>query len=263
MQNEEVLGLSVPAKYVLMYLVERIWPARAFPKITGWGLVGAAFLVLMMTTGIVFPLLLPGEWIEKHRLLDGSFPGVTGGVLVGFTLFELAVYAYHRACHHSSFLWRAVHQLHHAPQRLDLPGAVIFHPLELIMQNVILIGVLVFVLGIDPLAVALIGTLAAFYGLFQHWNVKTPTWLGYIIQRPESHCHHHELNVHAYNYADLPLWDIVFGTFKNPKTFQGQVGFATPTNASAFAKMLVGADLNAGLDAGQPGVRVMGTTARA
>ena len=22
--------------------------------------------------------------------------------------------------------------------------------------------------------------------------------------------------MHAYNYADLPLWDLVFGTFRNP-----------------------------------------------
>jgi len=27
------------------------------------------------------------------------------------------------------------------------------------------------------------------------------------------------------NYSDLPFWDILFGTFHNPKEFTGQVGF--------------------------------------
>ena len=26
---------------------------------------------------------------------------------------------------------------------------------------------------------------AAFYGMFQHWNVRTPQWMGYLIQREE------------------------------------------------------------------------------
>ena len=27
---------------------------------------------------------------------------------------------------------------------------------------------------------------------------------------------HHGRGVHRYNYSDLPLWDMVFGTFRNP-----------------------------------------------
>jgi len=69
------------------------------------------------------------------------------------------------------------------------------------------------------------------------------------LARSSSHCDHHELNVHAY-YADLPIWDIVFGTFKNPDKFEGKVGFA---ERASFSKMLVGIDVNDGQDAGQPG----------
>jgi sterol desaturase/sphingolipid hydroxylase (fatty acid hydroxylase superfamily) len=207
-------------------------------------------MLVMMATGVVFPLLLPVEWIASHRLLNGERLGVLGGVVVGFTVFELVAYGYHRACHAVPFMWRAFHQMHHAPKRIDIPGAVVFHPLEMVMQNVIGIGLSVFVLGLDPLAAAFVGYLAAFYGLFQHWNVRTPAWLGYLIQRPEAHCHHHQTNVHAYNYADLPIWDIVFGTFKNPKEFEGEVGFA---EKASYAKMLVGIDVNEGQDAGQPG----------
>jgi sterol desaturase/sphingolipid hydroxylase (fatty acid hydroxylase superfamily) len=260
MKIEDILGLAVPATYLFMYVTEKIWPARQFPKIGWWGLVGVGFMLLMMTFGVVLPLVLPVEWIANHRLMNGEWLGVAGGVVVGFTVFQLVVYAYHRACHSVPFMWRAFHQMHHAPQRIDIPGAVVFHPLELVMQNVIGIGVTVFVLGLDPLAAAIIGYIGAFYGLFQHWNIRTPSWLGYVIQRPESHCHHHELNVHAYNYADLPIWDIVFGTFRNPDKFEGKVGFA---EKASFSKMLVGIDVNEGQDAGQPGGKLAPMMAQA
>jgi len=104
--------------------------------------------------------------------------------------------------------------------------------------------VTVIVLGLQPLAAALVGYVFAFYGYFQHWNVRTPQWLGYIIQRPESHCVHHRLGVHYYNFADLPLWDIVFGTFRNPRQFNGECGFEHGADRRMPA-MLAFADVNA------------------
>jgi sterol desaturase/sphingolipid hydroxylase (fatty acid hydroxylase superfamily) len=83
----------------------------------------------------------------------------------------------------------------------------------------------VVVLGLDPVAAALVGYLVAFNGYFQHWNVRTPQWIGYILQRPEAHCVHHRLGFHYYNFADLSLWDILFGTFRNPPQFRGECGF--------------------------------------
>src|SRR3546814_4070180 len=64
-----------------------------------------------------------------------------------------------------------------------------------------------------------------FMSVFQHSNIRTPRWLGYLVQRPESHSVHHPRGVHAYNYSDLPLFDIVFGTFRNPRDFAPEQGF--------------------------------------
>ncbi len=61
--------------------------------------------------------------------------------------------------------------------------------------------------------------------LFQHTNIRTPRWLGDILQRPESHSLHHERGVHDRNFSDRPLFDILFGTFSNPKEFAGQNGY--------------------------------------
>jgi sterol desaturase/sphingolipid hydroxylase (fatty acid hydroxylase superfamily) len=33
------------------------------------------------------------------------------------------------------------------------------------------------------------------------------------------------MGVHYYNYADLPVWDMLFGTFRNPREFRGECGF--------------------------------------
>jgi sterol desaturase/sphingolipid hydroxylase (fatty acid hydroxylase superfamily) len=123
-------------------------------------------------------------------------------------------------------LWLLGHQLHHSPNRLDIPGSVYFHPLDIALQTAPATLVSVFVLGLEPAAAGTVGYISAFYGMFQHWNVRTPRWLGYIIQRPESHGLHHELGIHNRNYSDFPLWDILMGTFVNPTTFDGEVGFA-------------------------------------
>ena len=49
-----------------------------------------------------------------------------------------------------------------------------------------------------------------------------------------------------YNFADLPLWDIVFGTFRNPKQYLGQCGFEGDKDLRIGA-MLAFEDVNAPL----------------
>ena len=83
----------------------------------------------------------------------------------------------------------------------------------MVAQSVV---VMVFILGLDPAAMAIAGYLGAFCAMFQHWNMHTPAWVDWFIQRPEAHCQHHELGVHAFNYGNLTLWDRLFGTFRNP-----------------------------------------------
>jgi len=244
MDTVDIVGLLAPVTYFAFLVTEKIWPAREFPARRGWQWIGVAFLALIGTVSTVVPLLLPQDWLAAHRWLDGTKLGVAGGTIVGFVLAEGIVYGYHRASHRFGFMWRAFHQVHHSPRRVDIPGSVLFHPLEMVNQTLILLFATVIVLGLEPLAAALVGYLFAFYGYFQHWNVRTPRWLGYLIQRPESHCVHHRLGVHYYNFADLPLWDILFGTFRNPRQFMGECGFEGDADRRLPA-MLAFADVNA------------------
>ena len=217
--------LLTPVTYFAMLAAERVWPARSFPPRSGWQWLGIAFLLLSMAIGTALPLYLPLDWMAEHRLVDGTGMGVVGGAIAGFVVLELVVYVWHRAAHTFGFMWRTFHQIHHSPQRVDIPGALLFHPLETAAYVVIPLVVTVILLGLDPLAAAITGYLFTFAGFFQHWNVRTPQWAGYVVQRPESHCVHHRKGMHYYNFSDFPLWDILFGTFRNPKQYLGECGF--------------------------------------
>ena len=246
MDTVDIIGLLVPVTYFAFLITEKLWPARKFPPRKGWQWIGIAFLVLGTTIAVVVPLLIPGPWLEAHRWIDGTGLGVVGGALVGYVLLEGAIYAWHRTTHNVGFLWRGFHQIHHSPQRVDIPGSVVFHPLELVVYTLLPIFANVIVLGLDPLAASIAGYMVAFNSYFQHWNVRTPHWLGYVIQRPESHCVHHRMGVHYYNYSDFPPWDMLFGTFRNPPKYMGECGFEAGADRRLGA-MLAFADVNAPL----------------
>lgn len=246
MELTDILGLLVPVMYFVFLLAERRWPARQFPEQRGWPWLGIGFLILAGTISVVVPLLIPDEWLSAHRWLDGTRLGVAGGTLVGFVLLEGAIYFLHRAAHTFEFLWRGYHQVHQGPQRVAVPGSVRFHAVEMLVQVAAQLLVTVIVLGLEPLAAAIIGYLLAFVGMFQHGNVRTPQWVGYLAQRPESHCVHHRLGLHDYNFSDLPIWDMRFGTFRNPRQFMDECGFEGGA-ARKLGAMLAFADVNARL----------------
>jgi len=235
--------LLIPITYFVALVIEARWPARRFPERRGWRWLGVAFLVLIGMVGATVPLLLPLDWMAAHRWIDGTPLGVAGGTLVGWLVLSFVTYLYHRTSHAWSPLWRISHQIHHSPQRVDVSGSVLFHPFEMVVQVLLQLLVTVIVLGLDPLAAALVGVVAAFHGVFQHWNVRTPRWLGYIVQRPESHSRHHARDLHAGNYGDLPVFDMLFGTFHNPPDFSAEAGFY-PGASARIVDMLLFRDVS-------------------
>jgi fumarate reductase subunit D len=204
MPDDLWIPIAILATYVTMLLVERVAAARPFSPRPGWAWVGWGFLLLLFAINGVLPELLPMAWIAEHALLPGHRLGVAGGVVAGVLAFTLVDYWIHRALHRFNALWRAIHQVHHGAERVDIYGSAVLHPVEIALFVVEGIFVNVFVLGLDPRAVAIAGYLGAFMAMFQHWNIRTPRWLGFLIQRPESHCLHHERHVHGRNYSNRP-----------------------------------------------------------
>jgi sterol desaturase/sphingolipid hydroxylase (fatty acid hydroxylase superfamily) len=205
-------------------LLELIAQGRTFPQVTRWRLKGTGFMLLYLALSTYAPLFWDG-WLGEHRLLAGDQLPLWAQIAGGFLALEFGVYVWHRTMHNTPFLWRWFHQMHHSAERVDIWGALYFHPFDTLGFTFVGSLALVLGLGIGAEAAIVINLAATFMGLFQHVNIRTPRWLGYVIQRPESHSAHHERGVHARNYGDLPVFDMLFGTFHNPAEFHGEVGF--------------------------------------
>jgi sterol desaturase/sphingolipid hydroxylase (fatty acid hydroxylase superfamily) len=225
MKMEELLGGLVPVAFFLMWFFESRLTGRNFPTEPAWRRRGLQFFTLTLALGGVFPLLWQPQILREYSLVQLDTLGVWGAV-PGVLSVTLISYWLHRAQHQWVWLWRLTHRLHHRPKRVDLLGAFYSHPLEVVIK--VSLGVIVssYLLGLAPSATALVGLVTALLSLFQHWNIHTPVGIGYVVQRPESHALHHAALPKVANFSDLPVWDMVFGTFQNPRTFEGEIGLA-------------------------------------
>ena len=239
---EDIAPLAIPVLFIAFIIYEAIRPARKLPKVSWWQLKGVLFFIM---TGVI-AAVLPFTWADfsqKHALLHLAGLGTVAGAVLGYLVFQLANYWWHRLQHTSSFLWRWTHQMHHSAERVDIWGVGLFHPLDAASFTALAGLVYSFVLGLSPGATALAGVVGLFASFLEHANVRTPRWLGYVTQRPEAHGVHHQRGVHGYNYADLPLWDLVFGTFRNPAVWREQGGFYEG-GSKRIGAMLIGRDIS-------------------
>ncbi len=216
--------LIIYAIYGILFLWETFFPARQLPKIRYWKLRGFVFFVVFLLMTTYLPLLWDG-FFSSYQLIDLSGLPLFAQMILGIVLVEFVQYVWHFSMHKSDLLFRVSHQIHHSSERIDTPSAFIFSLNDMI--GLALVGSVSFalIMGLAPQAITYIILTTMFLGIFQHANIKTPRWLGYIIQRPESHSLHHGMGIHQYNYSDLPLIDILFGTFRNPESFQDQTGY--------------------------------------
>lgn len=218
------VSLGIIGIYLALMLWEAFFPGRKLPSIKYWKLRGIVAFLFYFYLSSYLPLFW-AEYMPATQLVDLSGLGIAGGALAGILLYELGVYVWHRAMHRNNYLWKIFHQMHHSAERLDTYGAFFFSPMDMIGWTVL--GTICFsmLMGLTPQAVTVVLLVSNFLSIFQHANIKTPVWLGYVVQRPESHTIHHAKGIHAYNYSDLPLFDILFGTFKNPKKYEHETGF--------------------------------------
>jgi sterol desaturase/sphingolipid hydroxylase (fatty acid hydroxylase superfamily) len=179
--------------------------------------------------------------VGSHAPFHVGLPFVLA-VVLAYLAGDLVNYGVHRLMHNVPMLWRWTHQLHHSEERPDLWGANYVHPFDLILQ-VTATTLPVVLMGLSPEAAAVVGYIGFFTGMFSHLNVRTPQWLGYVIQRPEAHAVHHTRGVHAYNYGNFPLWDIVLGTFRNPAGFSDEPAGFWDGSSRELVAMFLGRDV--------------------
>jgi len=239
----------IPGLLLLDFVIQR----RRYDKSRHWRARG-----LLVTVAIFF---FTGEvavfWAKvfvDFHLLDASGLGVFGAVL-GVAVYELIHYGYDRAAHEWNWLWRAGHQMHHSAESLDAFGAYYLHPFDAAMFTTWSSLVFFPLLGVSVDAAVVATLFLTFNAMFQHANLSTPAWLGYFIQRPESHNIHHQRGLHRYNYADLPVIDMLFGTFRNAgDSIDLECGFYNGASRR-IPEMLIGRDVSTPEHQGPTGSR--------
>ena len=246
----------------LLAVGELLAPGREFPKLRRWRIKGVAYFVAYLVVATLVPGVVDDAF-GRYQLFDLSGLGLGAGTLVGVLALELVSYGWHRALHRVPFLWRWFHQMHHSAERLDVFSAFIFHPFDVVGFTVMGSVALVLLVGLDPAAAGLANLIVFAAVVLGHANLRTPRWLGYIVQRPENHAVHHQRGLHAYNYADFSVIDMLFGTFKNPDAWQGQAGFYDGASERVL-DMLRGRDISSAVpesaaaavdEADEPGAR--------
>ena len=207
------VSLAVLAIYGALIFVEAVFPARALPQVPGWHARALVVFAVYFFLSSYLPLLW-GDLLAPFRLVDLESVHPLVGSVVGVLFFEFLVYVWHRAMHKHHWLWRAFY----------------FSPLD-IVGFAMLSSITLTVVGLPAQSVTWYLYATMFLATFQHTNIRTPQWLGYIVQRPESHSVHHGRGIHHYNFSDLPLFDLIFGTFRNPKDFVAEAGFEGVSSA--------------------------------
>jgi sterol desaturase/sphingolipid hydroxylase (fatty acid hydroxylase superfamily) len=238
-----ILGLT--AGFGALFLVTRDDPAQEL--YLSIGAVGLILLSLMMErmrplhkhwnagqgdTGgdvasfVMIFALLDGalKWLLPFALLAVlPEPGMIAWplwtqVIVVTLLIELGAWASHWAHHRYAPLW-ALHAMHHSPIRLYTLNNFRFHPLNHVLNHLMLY-LPVLALGFSSEALVAYAALSLPVLIFQHSNLGFDFGaLNGVLNTNELHRWHHSADAHegmTNMGRALIVWDRVFGTYHNP-----------------------------------------------
>ena len=229
------ISLAVFATYLGLLAIEALRPARQLPQVRRWALLGMGSFVVYFLVSSYLPLLVQ-PWLADFALVDASALGTVVGAAIAVFTYEGLGYAWHRAMHASRPLFVGVHQMHHSAERFDVLSSFWFHPLDMAGWTLVS-TVALSVVGLSPGAITAFLLVSTWMAIFQHANIHTPKWIGYVVQRPENHSYHHARSRHRGNYASLSLWDMVFGTFYNADQFAERTGYYDGASARLGAML--------------------------
>jgi sterol desaturase/sphingolipid hydroxylase (fatty acid hydroxylase superfamily) len=228
---QKISSISLPtlllgASTAIFFVMERARPGRQLPQSKGW--YARAILVTLIQLAIT--LLTARLWIRifgavsLFHLSDWNSPLLEG--FAGWVVGTFVFYWWHRLRHAKGW-WLAFHQIHHSPSRIELLTSFYKHPIEILCDAILSAVILYPLMGCSLLGAFWYNFFAGTGEYFYHANVKTPRWLRFIIQTPELHSIHHQYDVHRYNFSDIPVWDRLFGTYRDTTEFAQRCGFPT------------------------------------
>jgi len=233
-----ILTIVVTAIFLIW---ERVVPGRELPNTKGW--YARVLFVNALQIGITFGTnKLWFNWLSGASLFHiAIWPSPVLQGFVGWLISTFIFYWWHRIRHANGF-WVIFHQVHHSPQRIEALTSFYKHPVEILADSFLIALLMYPLLGASLAGAFWLNFFAATGEYFYHSNIRSPKWMKYFIQTPELHSIHHQLNVHKYNYSVLPLWDKMFGTYKDTHEFAKYCGFPR-NNERKLWKMMIFKDV--------------------
>lgn len=209
---------------VSLIILERVFPDQKLPDAKGWWM--RVVIINFFQLGIIYLAYFTWDrWFLEWQFYKLEiFPAYINGFL-SYIVVTFIFYWWHKWRHDVNWLWRIFHQVHHSASRIETITSFYKHPLEIICNSLLISTINYFLLGISFESASWCLLYSSLGEYFYHMNIRTPHWIGYIFQRPEMHRVHHQRGKHYSNFSDFPIWDYCFGTYKNPKIYNGLCGF--------------------------------------
>jgi sterol desaturase/sphingolipid hydroxylase (fatty acid hydroxylase superfamily) len=245
-KGQVIYGLIVGA--AIFVPLERLFLLHKEQRILrrGW-FTDVIHFLLTRTLGDICAFVVVGALLVlTHFLISPAFQAAIATQARSRQFFEavmianLGGYIGHRLSHEIPFLWR-FHSVHHSIAEMDWLAAARVHPLDQIITKALTI-IPLYVMGFSKATFGAYLGFATFHAVLIHANVRFRFGpFRWLITSPEYHHWHHSAERAAYNknYAgELPLLDLIFGTFYSPKGERPQrYGTDEPVPSGYFAQL--------------------------
>jgi sterol desaturase/sphingolipid hydroxylase (fatty acid hydroxylase superfamily) len=200
--------------FTLLYLasLERIIPYDPswHPSKKEWLRDGIYLLVTMIASGIASSITfyvasLIHFAIALHLVAE---------VFLSLLITSLGSYIFHRLSHENLMLWR-FHGIHHVEAKVNVGNNGVNHALDVLGRR-LLAQLPLAIIGFSESALFIVSMFSIVQGYFVHANIDVKFgFLNYFLVSPEQHRLHHsrDLNEAGHFSVDIPLWDLLLGTF--------------------------------------------------
>jgi sterol desaturase/sphingolipid hydroxylase (fatty acid hydroxylase superfamily) len=212
---------------VLIVLFEMLIPKRKedslFRDRQSWNDLGHMLLFKLVLRPLAWTLTLylvtfiTSHWKPSDDFWPSSLP-VPVQFLILLLVFDLVGYLFHRTLHRFDRLY-AFHAIHHDTRRMHVLKSNRLHFGESMTNFLLLVPAMILV-GCPPMLVIWLGMYEVFEGNLAHSNVdqRFPHWFHYLVRTADVHRIHHsdQDRLQNSNFGGLPIWDVVFGTYRHP-----------------------------------------------
>lgn len=175
------------------------------------GLSLLTILTFSVMLGVLFQLPKLGVTYIYFSISDYGWLWFFGSIALMAVVHDSYYYWAHRLMH-TRWLFKHVHRLHHQFTNPSPFAAYAFHPGEIVIE-VAVIGIMVFIFPLHPIAIAAYITILTYLNVISHlgFELYSSKWLHrFFITSTHHNMHHSHVNGNFMLYFNF--WDWLMGT---------------------------------------------------